>query len=102
MKELYDLILNMVQQVGQPHQRHEQAPDKVQNQAVLIITGSMKCTPIKDVENATAIESLSERRDIKIVIQTKKFKYLSNYQMKQRMEGLTKSHLKHRQFHPSK
>jgi len=39
----------------------------------------MKSTPIKDVEKATAIQPLSERRDTKIMMQTEKFEHLHNY-----------------------
>jgi len=58
----------------------------------------MKSTPIKEMEKATAIQPLSEWRDTKIMIQAEKLKYLPNDPMKQRMEGLTKSRLKHRSF----
>ena len=40
--------------------------DKVQNQAMRLITGAMKSTPIKVMEETTAISSLGHRRDMKI------------------------------------
>ncbi|XP_041364052.1 uncharacterized protein LOC121379473 [Gigantopelta aegis] len=65
---------------------NQQALDKVQNQALRIITGSMKSTPIKDMEKTAAIQPLGERRDAKIMIQAEKFRYLPNHPMKQRMD----------------
>ena len=43
--------------------------DKVQNQALRLITGSMRSTPIKIMEEITAIQPLSKRRDMRIMIQ---------------------------------
>ncbi|XP_041379145.1 uncharacterized protein LOC121391659 [Gigantopelta aegis] len=77
---------------------NQQALDKVQNQALRIITGSMKSTPIKDMEKTAAIQPLGERRDAKIMIQAEKFRYLPNHPMKQRMDGLTKNRLKRSSF----
>ena len=38
---------------------------KVQNQALRLITGSMKSTPIRVMEETTAIQPLSKRRDMR-------------------------------------
>ena len=42
--------------------------DKVQNQALRLITGAMKSTPIKVMEETTAITPLSNRRDMRNLI----------------------------------
>ena len=39
--------------------------DKVQNQAMRLTTGAMKSTPIKVMEDTTAISSLGHRRDMR-------------------------------------
>ena len=48
--------------------------DKVLNQALRLITGSMRSTPIKILEETTAIQPLSKRRDMKIIIQSERYK----------------------------
>ena len=50
------------------------------------------------LENAGAIQLLSENRKTKIMIQAEKFKYLPNHPMKQGMHYLTKIRLKHSSF----
>ena len=42
--------------------------DKVQNQTLRLITGSMKSTPIRVMEETTAIQPLSKRRDMRNII----------------------------------
>ena len=39
---------------------------KVQNQATCTITGAMKLTPIMDLETITGLQSLDDRRDLKL------------------------------------
>ena len=51
-----------------------QTVDKVQNQALRIITGAMKSTPIAAMEEVTGIQSLEKRRQMKILTQAEKFK----------------------------
>jgi ribonuclease HI len=82
---------------------HQQSLDRVQNQALRIITGSMRSTPIKAMEDITATQPLSQRRDAKVMIQAEKFKCLPAHPMKQRMQNLTKNRLKRSSFlHESK
>ena len=49
---------------------NQQALDKVQNQALRIITGATKSTPISFMEKLTGIQPLQERRRGKGVYQT--------------------------------
>ena len=42
---------------------------KVQNQATRIITGAMKSTPIMELETITGLQSLDDRRDLKLLSQ---------------------------------
>ena len=42
---------------------------KVQNQALRLITGSMKSTPIRVIKETTTIQQLSKRRDMGNIIQ---------------------------------
>ncbi|KAK7093816.1 hypothetical protein V1264_007506 [Littorina saxatilis] len=82
---------------------HQQTLDRVQNQALRIITGSMRSTPIKAMEEVAAIQPLSQRRDAKVMVQTEKFKCLPAHPMKKRMNNLTKNRLKRSSFlHESK
>jgi ribonuclease HI len=60
--------------------------DRVQNQAMRIITGALRSTPITALEEATNLQPLSERRDIKTLIQIEKMKRLEDHPMKQRMQ----------------
>ena len=47
--------------------------DKVQNQALRLITGAMKSTPIKVMEETTAITPLRNRRDMRNLIQVERY-----------------------------
>ena len=60
-----------------------QSIDKVQNQALRIITGAMKSTPIVAMEEITGIQSLKSRRDIKVLLQAEKFKCQKDHPMKE-------------------
>ena len=48
--------------------------DEVQNQALRLITGSIKSTPIRVMEETTAIQPLSKRRDMRNIIQAERYK----------------------------
>ncbi|XP_053376916.1 uncharacterized protein LOC128547772 [Mercenaria mercenaria] len=76
----------------------QQRLDKVQNQALRIITRALKSTPIKAMEDATAIPPLAKRRESKTLVQTSKYKYLPDHPMKAKLEGLTKNRLKRGSF----
>ena len=82
---------------------NQQALDKVQNQALRLITGAMRSTPITKMERLTGVQPLGQRRDAKNMMQAEKFKCLTNHPMKTRLEGLTKNRLKRSSFvHESK
>jgi len=82
---------------------HHQSLDKVQNQALRIITGSMRSTPIKAMEEITAIQPLQQRRDTKTMVQAEKYKCMPQHPMNKRMQNLTKNRLKRSSFiHESK
>ena len=73
---------------------NQQALDKVQNQALRLITGAMRSTPITEMERLTGVQPLGQRRDAKIMMQAKKFKCMTNHPKKTRLEGHTKTLLK--------
>ena len=82
---------------------HQQTLDKVQNQALRIVTGCMRSTPIKTMEETTAIQPLYQRRDAKNMILAEKIKCLPDHPMRERMTNLTKNRLKRSSFvHESK
>jgi len=81
----------------------QQALDKVQNQALRIITGAMRSTPIKAMEQLTGIQPLNQRREAKIMVQAQKFRCLPDHPMKSKLDSLTKNRLKRSSFvHESK
>ena len=73
---------------------NQQALDKVQYQALRLITGAMRSTPITEMERLTGVQPLGQRRDGKNIMQAEKFKCLTNHHVKTRLEGLTKNRLK--------
>ena len=82
---------------------NQQALDKVQNQALRLITGAMRSTPITEMERLTGVQPLGQQRDAKNMMQAEKFKCLTNHPMKTTLEGLTKNQLKRSSFvHESK
>ena len=70
----------------------------VQNQATRIITGAMKSTPIMELETITGLQSLDDRRDLKLLSQAAKFKRLQDHPMRQRLSQPTKGRLKRESF----
>ena len=75
-----------------------QSLDRVQNQALRLITGSMRSTPIQAMEKVAAIQSLEQRRDSKILVQAEKFKCLPRHPMTRRMNQPTRNRLKRKSF----
>ena len=71
---------------------------KVQNQATRIITEAMKSTPIMELETITGLQSLDDRRDLKLLSQAAKFKRLQDHPMRQRLSQPTKGRLKRKSF----
>jgi hypothetical protein len=77
---------------------HHQTLDKVQNQALRIITGAMKSTPIGSMEDITNIPPLSKRGECKAMIQATKYQCLSNHPMNERLKQLSSGRLKRSSF----
>ena len=75
---------------------HLKTLDKVQNQALRLITGAMSTTPIETMEKTTNIQPLADRRDAKILVQAEKLKSLQEHPMRNRMNKPTRSRLKSR------
>ena len=75
-----------------------QTMDKVQNQALRLITGAMRSTPIQAMEKTTGIQPLQDRRKAKIAIQSERFKCQEKHPMKSKLEGLTRNRLKRESF----
>ena len=71
---------------------------KVQNQATRIITWAMKSTPIMELETITGLQSLDDRRDLKLLSQAATFKRLQDHPMRQRLSLPTKGRLKRESF----
>ena len=72
--------------------------DKVQNQALRLIIGSMKSTPIRVMEETTAIKPLSKRRDMRNSIQAERYKCSPSHPMRKRMDDMTKHRIKRESF----
>ena len=72
--------------------------DKVQNQALRLITGSLKSTPIRVMEETTAIQPLSKRRDMRNIIQAERYKCSLSHPMRKIMDAMTKHRIKKESF----
>ena len=72
--------------------------DKVQNQALRLITVSMRSTPNKIIEETTTIQPLSKRRDMRIMIQAERYKCSPSHPMKTKIHGMTKHRVKRESF----
>ena len=72
--------------------------DKVQDQALRLITGSMRSTPIQIMDETTAIQPLSKRRDMRIMIQAKRYKCSPSHPMKTKIHGMTKNRIQRESF----
>ncbi|KAK7107736.1 hypothetical protein V1264_015601 [Littorina saxatilis] len=91
MKTLYEGTVRPQLEYGAPAwssacKSNLQALDKVQNQALRILTGAMRSTPIKTMESLTGVQPLITRRDTKTLIQAEKYKSLPKHPMNSRME----------------
>ena len=67
--------------------------EKVQNQALQLITGSMKSTPIRVMEETTAIQPLSKIRDMRN-IQAERYTCPPSHPMRKRADAMTKHRIK--------
>ena len=88
----------MDQQHTHQRQTSNYTLDKVQNQALRLITGSMRSTPIKIMEEITAIQPLSKRRDMRIMIQAERYKCSPSHPMNTKIHGMTKNRIKRESF----
>ena len=71
---------------------------RIQNQSQRLITGAMRSTPIKQMEEITGLQPMEERRDTRLLTQAAKFKRLTNHPMHSRMSKPTKARLKRGSF----
>ena len=67
---------------------------KTQNAGLRIITGGMKTTPISELERTAGLLSLGERREEKLLRQSKTMKRLPSYPLHSKFEAPTKNRLK--------
>ena len=67
---------------------------KTQNAGLRIITGGMKTTPISELERATGLLSLGERREEKLLRQSEKMKRLPSHPLLSNFEAPTRNRLK--------
>jgi ribonuclease HI len=72
--------------------------NKVQNQGLRIILGAMKSTPIVEMEKMGRMQTLSERRDTKVILQAEKFQCMPTHPMKERFQNLAMGRLKRSSF----
>ena len=77
---------------------HLQTLDKVQNQALRVITGAMKTTPIVKMEETSRIPPLIKRREQKAMLQANKFRCSENHPMRERLQSLSSGRLKRSSF----
>ena len=65
-----------------------QSVDKVQNQALRLITGAMKTTPISEMEKMIGVQPLQDRWNMKTLQQAEKLKCQLNHPMKAKVEDV--------------
>ena len=70
---------------------NQQRLDSVQNQTLRLITGGLKSTPIKAMEEVTNKTPLAKRRGAKALMQASKYQYLLDHHMKGKLERQTKN-----------
>ena len=79
-------------------QAHQNTLEKVQNQALRIITGSMRSTPIAKMEQVTGLPPLKTRWKSKAMAQYTKVKALGDHPMHSRAEQLGSGRLARSNF----
>ena len=77
---------------------HQQTLEKVQNQALRIMSGSMRSTPITKMEQATGLPPLKTRWNSKAMVQHAKIKALEDHPMHEREKKLEVCRLKRSNF----
>ena len=63
---------------------HQQSLDRVQNQALRIITGRMRSTPIEKMEHTANLPPLSKRKECQAMVQATKYESSEDHQMNTR------------------
>ena len=71
---------------------------RIQKQAMRMMTGAMRSTPISALETATGLQSLEDRSSVKLLTQAEKFKRLTDHPMHSRTSKPTKGRLKRSNF----
>ena len=79
-------------------QSHKYNLEKVQNQALRIITGAMRSTPIVKMEQTTSIAPMKRRWECKALIQYTKARAMEEHLMHARTYGTNTSRLKRSSF----
>ena len=79
-------------------QSHQQTLQKVQNQALRIITGSMRSTPVEKMEATTGIPPLKKRWNCKALLHYAKAESTENHIMHQRTTQPSSGRLKRSSF----
>ena len=77
---------------------HLNSLEKVQNQALRVITGAMRSTPIDKMQKITGIAPLGQRRDSKVLIMFNKAKAMKDHPMHERTEQRGQGRLKRTSF----
>ena len=79
-------------------QTHQDTLEKVQNQALRIITGAVRSTPIEKMQQITGIPPLKQRRNSKALIQFTKAKAMEDHPMHDRTKNLGSGRLRRSNF----
>ena len=77
---------------------HISSLEKVQNQALRVITGAMRSTPIKKMQRITGIASLQTRMESKAMIMLTKAKAMKDHPIHERSQTCGPSRLKRTSF----
>ena len=105
-----DILKKVYQQGVRPHLEYGstawgtaatttlQGLDRIQNQALRIITGALKSTPIARMEETTNIQPLKERRDTRVIVHGEKFKSTPNHPMAEKFKNISLNRLKRSSF----
>ena len=72
--------------------------EKVQNQALRVITGSMRSTPIEKMQKITGVQPLRQRMECKTLLTYTKAKVLKDHPMHARIEQRSQGRLKRTSF----
>ena len=71
---------------------------KVQNQAMRVMTGAIKSTPVTTMETVTGLQPLTDRRDSKVLTQAAKYRRLMKHPMRNRIARRPGTRLKRSSF----